>query len=168
MRRNATGYSRTDRKFPRKVKPGWMYLPRRRFRICWSVIVHWTEEKFSYSLNQIWSTVTTQIGSNFPGHRRHPYDHRESRCPSERVVWSAWYRVARATERLSPGSLSATILDEPLQGQSWVPSHIFTFTQLTVHAASGSRERCPTVFQYLCSALYGGRWHHAHHKEDLV
>ena len=46
-----------------------------------------------------------------------------------------------------------------LQGQSWVPSHIFTFTQLTVHAAPVSKERCPIVFQYLCSALYGGRWH---------
>lgn len=36
-----------------------------------SVIVHWMEEKFLYSLSQIRSTVTTQTGSNSPGHRRH-------------------------------------------------------------------------------------------------
>ena len=147
MRRNSTGYSRTDRKFPRKVKPGWMYLPRRRFRICWSVIVHWTEEKFLYSLNQIWFTVTTQIGSNFPGHRRHPYDHRESRCPSERVVWSAWYPVGRATERLSPGSISATILDKPCLPAARL--ELGTITYLHIHTAD-----CP------CSPCIQGEMPH--------
>ena len=34
-----------------------------------SAVVHWMEEKFLYSLSQIRSTVTTQTGTNSPGHR---------------------------------------------------------------------------------------------------
>lgn len=122
--------------------------PKEKIQILLSVVVHWVEEKLLYSLNQIWSTVTTQIGGNFPGHEGQ-YMTTESQGNSSLSRWYAAhgiYRMERATERLSSDSISATMLEEPCIPAARLElrsSQIFTLTQLTDHAASGFRERCP-------------------------